>query len=168
LSANQALHAENTERKRAEAEIKRRNQDLAALNMITTTISQSIGLDQILSATLEQAMKVLEMEGGWLQFMDDDGKTLTLVAQRGIPAPVIEEIRTMALDQNLPKKVTDGIQPLQIDQIIETVRNKLDAYRKETITFLQGCPLPRRIMYGRHSGGYQQQLHGLRPTRCSS
>ena len=165
LSANQALHAEITERKRAEAEIKRRNQDLAALNMITTTISQSIGLNQILSATLEQAMKVLEMEGGWLQFMDDDGKTLTLAAQRGIPAPVIEEIRTIALNQNLPEKVTDGIQPLQIDQIMETVRNKLDVYRKETNHILTGVPITSKDNVIGILGGISSSSHELTPNQ---
>ena len=147
LSANQALHAEITERKRAEAEIKRRNQDLAALNMITTTISQSIGLDQILSATLEQAMKVLEMEGGWLQFMDDDGKTLTLAAQRGIPAPVLEEIRTHSTESKFAGKShrrysASSDRP---DHGNGTKQTGCLPERKPTI-FLRGCLLPRRIM----------------------
>lgn len=161
LSTNQALHAEITERKRAEAEIKRRNQDLAALNMITTTISQSIGLNQILSATLEQAMKVLELEGGWLQLMGDDGKTLTLAAQRGIPAPVIEGIRTIDLNRNLPEKFTDGIHPLQIDQIMETVRNKLDAYRKETNHILTGVPITSKDNVIGILGGISSSSHEL-------
>lgn len=165
LSANKALHAEITERKRAEDEIKRRNQDLAALNMITTTISQSIGLDQILSATLEQAMKVLDMEGGWLQFVDDDGKTLTLAAQRGIPAPVIEEIRTIALDQNAGERATDGIQHLQIDQIIETVRDKLDAYRKETNHILTGVPITSKDNVIGILGGISRSTHELTPNQ---
>jgi PAS domain S-box-containing protein len=165
LSANQALHAEITERKRAEAEIKRRNQDLAALNMITTTISQSIGLNQILSATLEQAMKVLEMEGGWLQFMDDNGKTLTLAAQRGIPTPVIEEIRTMALNQNLPEKITDDIQLLQIDQIMAMVRNKLDEYRKETNHILTGVPIRSKDHVIGILGGISSSSHELTPSQ---
>jgi PAS domain S-box-containing protein len=165
LSANQALHAEITERKRAEAEIKRRNEDLAALNMITTTISQSIGLKQILSATLEQAMKVLEMEGGWLQFMDDNGKTLTLAAHRGIPSPVLEEIRTIALNQNLPEKITDGIQPLQIDQIMEMVRNKLDVYRKETNHILTGVPIRSKDHVIGILGGISSSSHELTPNQ---
>jgi PAS domain S-box-containing protein len=141
LSANKTLHTEIIERNRAEAEIKRRNQDLAALNMITTTINQSTGLNQILSATLERAMDVLEMEGGWLQFMDGDGKTLILAAQRGIPEPVVEKIKTIALNNNFPKKATNGIQPLQIDWIMETVRKKLDVYQKETNHTLTGVPI---------------------------
>jgi K+-sensing histidine kinase KdpD len=141
LSANQALHAEIIERKRAETEIKRRNQDLAALNMITTTISHSIGLNQILSATLERATEVLDLEGGWLQFMDDDGKTLTLAAQRGLPEPVIEKISAIVMNKNFPKKFTNGIQPDQIDRIMETMRNNLDVYRTEKNYILTGVPI---------------------------
>jgi len=141
LSANQALHAEIIERKRGEAETKRRNQDLAALNMIATTISQSSGLNQILSATLERALDVLEMEGGWLQFLDDDGKTLTLVAQRGMPEPVIEKINTKALNQNSQEKIATGILPIQIDAIMETVRSQLNVYRKEINYTPTGVPI---------------------------
>ncbi len=160
LSTNQALHAEITERKRAEAEIKRRNKDLAALNMITTTISHSIGLNQILSATLERAMEVLELEGGWLQFMDDDGRTLTLAAQRGIPEPIIEKISAMALIQNLPEKITGSIQPHQIDWIMETIQNNLDVYLKEKNYNLTGVPITLKdnvigILGGISSGSHE-------------
>jgi PAS domain S-box-containing protein len=161
LGANLALHAEITERKRAEDEIKRRNQDLAALNMITTTISHSIGLKQILSATLERAMDVLEMEGGWLQLMDDDEKTLTLAAQRGIPKSVVEKISTIALNQDLPEKVTNDIQPVQFDWVMDTVRDNLDAYWKETNHTLTGVPITSKDKVIGILGGISNSSHEL-------
>ena len=84
LSANQALQAEIAERSRAEAEIQRRNQDLAALNMIATTIGQSVGLEQILNDTLASALQVLEIDGGWVQLLDDDGLTLAAAARHPV------------------------------------------------------------------------------------
>ena len=101
LSANQALQAEIAERRRAEEEIQQRNQDLAALNMIATTIGQSSGLDGILNATLDRAMNVMDMDGGWVQLLDDDGRTLTLAAQRGIPEAAIEKLKRIKVTESI-------------------------------------------------------------------
>ena len=126
LSANQALQAEIAERRRAEGEIQRRNQDLAALNMIATTIGQSIGLDQILNATLDRAMSVMEMDGGWVQILDDEGNTLTLAAQRGIPEPVIEQIKRIKLADGAAARRPETPPSLEIDAILESIRLRIE------------------------------------------
>ena len=68
--------------------------------MIATTIGQSVGLEQILNDTLASALQVLEIDGGWVQLLDDDGLTLTLAADRGIPTPAVEEIKRIQTRRN--------------------------------------------------------------------
>jgi PAS domain S-box-containing protein len=141
LSANRALQAEIAERRRAEEEIQQRNQDLAALNMIATTIGQSIGLDQILNATLDRAMNVMDMDGGWVQLLDDDGRTLTLAAQRGIPEAAIEKIKRIKLAESGSDKGAEGAPVLQIDAVMETVESKMKMAQPDMTFMFTGVPI---------------------------
>jgi PAS domain S-box-containing protein len=83
-----AIQRDITERKRAEAEVKRRNEELAALNAITTTVSQSLDLDQILHDALDEVLQLDMFDGeakGMLFRLDEQEGTLSLAAQRGSP-----------------------------------------------------------------------------------
>ena len=141
LSANRALQAEIAERRRAEEEIQQRNQDLAALNMIATTIGQSSGLDGILNATLDRAMSVMDMDGGWVQLLDDDGRTLTLAAQRGIPEAAIEMLKRIKVTESIMDKGAEGAPVLQIDTVLETVGLKMKTSQSDVTFALTGVPI---------------------------
>ncbi len=141
LNANRALQAEIAERTRAEAEIQRRNQDLAALNMIATTIGQSSGLDQILSATLECALRVMDMDAGWVQLLDDDGKHLTLAAYRGIPEPVAARIKRVRLPVDGAPQRTEASPSLQIGEVLEMVRHMIQSSQPDMAFTLTGVPI---------------------------
>ncbi len=141
VGANLALQAEIIERKRAETEIQRRNQDLAALNMIATTIGQSIGLDQILNATLERAMSVMELDGGWVQLLADDGKTLILAAQHGVPESAVETLQRIRLDDGLLGKNEQAEIFLDMDSILRIVRRKMASQHAVLPMALAGVPI---------------------------
>jgi len=141
LSANQALQAEIAERTRIEEEIQRRNQDLAALNMIATTIGQSIGLDQILNATLDLTLDLLDMDGGWVQLLDDDGLVLKLAAYRGIPESVSEMIKRIRLSENQAGKRPWPAQDLQINDVLEVVRQSMTSSQPGMQFTLTGVPI---------------------------
>ncbi|MCX6029324.1 MAG: PAS domain-containing protein [Chloroflexi bacterium] len=164
LSANQALQAEIAERRRAEEESQRRSQDLAALNMIATTIGQSIGLDQILTATLDRAMKVMDLDGGWVQLLDDDGHTLTLVAQRGIPEPAVEKIQHIKLTQGAGKKA-ETAQVLGIDSILETVGHRMKTSQPEMTFTLTGVPIQAKDKVLGVLGSIRHSPQALSPHR---
>lgn len=83
-----AIQRDITKRKQAEEEIRLRNIELAALNAIASTVSQSLDLDQIINDALDEVLK-LEMlvDGayGMLFLLDENQSTLYLAAQRGAP-----------------------------------------------------------------------------------
>jgi|GEM_PF-721483 len=165
LSANLALQAEIAERRRAEEEIQRRSQDLAALNMIATTIGQSIGLDQILTATLDRAIKVIEIDGGWVQLLDDDGHHLTLAGQQGVPEPVIDRIKRIKLADSLAGKGGEAAPALWIDAILDIVRVKMKAAQPGMAFTLTGVPIQSKDKVLGILGGISHSAEALSANR---
>ncbi len=170
LNANQALQAEIAERKRAEEEIQRRNQDLAALNMIATTIGQSSGLEQILTATLERAIALTDIDGGWVQLLDDDGHTLILAAQHGIPEPASELMKRLNLTRIRSVESSAGARAeagptFRIDDVLEDVRHKIEASRPDTRFTLTGVPIQPKDRVLGILGGISHSSQALSPNR---
>ena len=85
-----------TERKRMEEEIRRRNEELIALNAIATTLGQSLDLDHILKVTLDKVWEVIEIDAGWIQLLDEDAGVLSLVAHRGFSQEMAKEDKTIS------------------------------------------------------------------------
>ncbi len=165
LSANKALQAEITERARVEAEIQRRNQDLAALNMIATTIGQSIGLDQILNATLDNALKVMDMDAGWVQLLDDDGQQLSLAAHRGIPEAAVEKIKHIQLAGVATAQRAEAAAHLQIEEVLATVRLMIQSSQPHAIFTLTGVPIQSKDKVLGVLGCISHRSQALSPNR---
>lgn len=83
-----AIQRDITLRVQAEEKIRQRNKELAALNAITTTVSQSLNLNQILNDSLDEVLQ-LDMFGGAAKGMlfglDEENGRLLLIAHRGAP-----------------------------------------------------------------------------------
>ncbi|VAW42533.1 hypothetical protein MNBD_CHLOROFLEXI01-1465 [hydrothermal vent metagenome] len=83
-----AIQQDITERKQAEVQIKRHNQELAVLNAIATTVNQSLDVEQILNDALDELLQ-LDMFGGMAKGMlfrlNEREGTLSLMAHRGAP-----------------------------------------------------------------------------------
>jgi PAS domain S-box-containing protein len=86
--AIQAIFRDLTKRKRVEKEIRQRNIELAALNAIASTVSQSLNLQKILNDALDDVLQ-LEVLGGEVHGMiflqNELSGELSLAAQRGTP-----------------------------------------------------------------------------------
>lgn len=84
-----AIQRDITQRVQAEEDIRQRNEELATLNAIATTVSQSLDLHQILNDALDEVLK-LDMFGGAAKGMvfglDRENGRLDLIAYRGTPA----------------------------------------------------------------------------------
>ncbi len=69
-----------------------RTRELATLNAIAAVASRSLNLEEILNNALEKILEVLGMELGGAYALDDEGSTLTLLAQHGLPQDFIDRI----------------------------------------------------------------------------
>jgi len=86
--AIQAVFRDLTKRKRVEAEIRQRNIELAALNAIASTVSQSLNLQKILNDALDGVLQLDVLGGevhGMIFLQNELTGQLTLAAQRGAP-----------------------------------------------------------------------------------
>jgi NtrC-family two-component system sensor histidine kinase KinB len=64
-------------------EVKRRIDQLAAINMVAATVSQSLDLDQTLKTALRAVLDVVGAEAGGISLIDDEAQEVVLRAQQG-------------------------------------------------------------------------------------
>jgi len=63
---------------------------LKTINTITTVLTQSLELEQILNDVLDRILDVMDAEAGAVYLLDKEEQGLTLIAHRNLPAEVIE------------------------------------------------------------------------------
>ena len=132
---------EIAERKRMEEEIRRRNEELMALNAIATTLGQSLDLDHILNATLDKVLEVIEIDAGWIQLLDEDAGVLSLVAHRGFSQEMAEETKTVKLGESMTGKVAQSGQSIVVDKVSDAPRFSMETGRWETLHAFAGVPI---------------------------
>ncbi len=91
----QAIARDVTPRKRSEAAIFQRSQELAALNLIASRVNQSLDLDTTLSDALDALMETLSIEFGVIYVVDGDRAVAR--AWRGFGADTAQRATLRAL-----------------------------------------------------------------------
>ena len=66
-----------------DAAVTRRNEDLALINDIASTLTASLQLDEILNKTLALVMNYMKVEAGEIFLLEEDKQTLRMVLHRG-------------------------------------------------------------------------------------
>jgi PAS domain S-box-containing protein len=130
-----------TTRRTALEELKRRNEELRALNAISTAMSQVLGLEEMLDGTLDRLLEVIEIGGGWIQLLDEDGDALSMVTHRGFSPEMIEELRTIKLGESMTGKVAQLGQPIVVGKVSDDPRLTMDTVRREELQFFAGIPI---------------------------
>ena len=102
------IREQSIERALAEQEVRRRNEELIALNTIATTISQAVDLEKMLNAVLGKVMQMVDMDMGQIHLLTDGRDTLSLVAQRGFPQEAELEIQPVKLGEGVIGRVAQS------------------------------------------------------------
>ncbi len=92
-------------RKMAQEELSLRNEELTALNAISTTMSQSLDTEEMLNATLDKLLEVVAIDAGWIQLLDEDGDTLSMVTHRGFSQEMAVETQKVRMGESMTGKV---------------------------------------------------------------
>lgn len=66
------------------AEARRRAEELAALNVVASRLGQTLELEEVLEAAIEEVVRVLGVEGSAVSLVDERAGELTIRAQRGL------------------------------------------------------------------------------------
>lgn len=111
-------HTDITEINRTEAELKRRNRELLALNAIVGSINTSLEVSSVMSDAVEQLREAFGADIVAFYLVDDERRRLQLAGQWGIPPSYVDSLGTLDIDASLagqaiatrsPVYVTDNL-----------------------------------------------------------
>jgi PAS domain S-box-containing protein len=142
------LERAEAERVRAEEEIKQRNRELAALNAITSVVSQSLNLEEILNAGLDKALELMHLNVGGIYLADPARRKLDLVVHRGISKEFFREVESVSVDEKtLEAVMAEGklrrfilsVKAVTKDRV--ELKRILSAMKKEGLSLASGVPV---------------------------
>ncbi|MBM3132027.1 MAG: GAF domain-containing protein [Chloroflexi bacterium] len=98
-------------RKQAEEKVIRRNRELAMLNAIAQTITQSLDLGEILDKALHKIMEMLEIKYTGVYLLDEKAESLNLTVHHGVSDEMAGTVTPISLND---LRLTPLAQPLFI------------------------------------------------------
>lgn len=109
------IHTEISERKQVEEQILRHNMELAALNEISQTISQSLDLHEILNNTADKILEILNINVCAVYLVDKETEHLSLDIHRGVSDEEAKGVSTIEKGKGLLGLVAQSGEPSFID-----------------------------------------------------
>jgi PAS domain S-box-containing protein len=130
--ANEQLNQQIAERTRVEAEIQAlnatlerrvvsRTRDLTALYEVTATINEFIDLQATLDRLLEKTLEIVGSRVGLLHLLDEDGGTLRLAVQQGLPPGLASYLKAQSQENALWDRVMNDNQTLVVPDLLSTI-----------------------------------------------
>jgi nitrate/nitrite-specific signal transduction histidine kinase len=118
-----------------------RTKELAALNDIAATVSQSLDLDEVLDDALEKTLDAIEVEAGGIHLLNEGTGSLTIAAYRGFSLQFVAKINKVQAGEGFPGCVAQSGQPLVIEDISADSRLADLATSKEGFRSMVCVPL---------------------------
>ncbi len=125
---------------KTEEEIRRRNEELMAFNAISSSVSRSLDLEDVLDVAFDQMRERLKAEVVLCYLTEKDEPTLRLTRWSGVEDATAARIREIAIDPRQPPSQAGEWEPLMIDGSMEGDERITDSVRHMHAT-LQGQPL---------------------------
>ncbi len=102
-----------------EREVLRHNRELAVLNTIASVVSRSLDLEEMLPATLETIISLLEMRAGLVCLLDGERGQLTVRAHQGLSATDIQKLSQARwqVGQGIIGRVAESGQPAFVEDL---------------------------------------------------
>ncbi|MBN1811170.1 MAG: PAS domain S-box protein [Anaerolineae bacterium] len=139
--ALQIIARDITKRRWAEEKIKQRNEELTVLNTIAAAVSQTLELQEVLTAALQETMMVLNAEGGIVYLFDEDSQSFVPTIHHGLSPDVLEEMSRFKLGEGLLGQTAQSRHPLFIPDIGRGPKNVTPAAVNAGWRSLVGVPL---------------------------
>jgi GAF domain-containing protein/HAMP domain-containing protein len=136
-----------------------RTRELATLNAIAATVSQSLDLDEILNDALDKTLQAMDIEAGGIYLLDERAGVLTIVAQRGFNPQAVAEIDGLKVGEGFSGRVAQSGQPLVVRDVSTDPRLTRMVVREEGLRSLAIVSLSSK---GRVLGTLFAVTHGYR------
>ena len=95
-------------------QIRRSNEELAVINEIILSVTQSLNLDEILDTVLRRLTEVMGFGSGLISLWNPKTRELELVAWRNIPETLVRQLQGTGLENTLCNHVFKTQQPLLV------------------------------------------------------
>ncbi|MDY7040036.1 MAG: GAF domain-containing protein [Chloroflexota bacterium] len=122
------------------ASLERRNRELAALNAISTAVSHSLDLSEVLDTAVEHTLALFDMESAVVLMVDERAGRLLLRASRGTPSHLSRTLGELKLEESLCGQVVLIGQPLVVRDVAHDPRELAETQRSD-LSFLALTPL---------------------------
>lgn len=135
------LRRDVTDEKQIEASLVRRNQELAILNAITTTVNQSLELEDILDQTMEEMLRLTNVDVGAIFLKETVAGHLELMTQRGLSEESARLAARLGMLDGSCGGVMEAGQVIVIPDLSRYRGKRAESLRQEKLCSLVHVPL---------------------------
>jgi signal transduction histidine kinase/HAMP domain-containing protein len=126
---------------RLEQRVADRTRELATLNAIATTVSQSLDLNEILDSALALTLQTMEIEAGGIYLLDEKTGLLTIGAHYGFSPEFAAKVERLEVGEGFSGRVVESGEPLVVADISSDSRLTWIAAREEGLHSVAVVPL---------------------------
>ncbi len=90
---------------------------LSSLHQISSTISQSLHLNDVLYSAISNVVDVMQVDVGWIFLLDEEAGELKLAVYQGIPKEFADGIDKLRVGEGLSGRVAHSGEPLFIEDV---------------------------------------------------
>lgn len=101
-----------------------RTKELTALNLIASTVNESLDLHEILEDTLAKVLEVMRVEAGAIRTLNEERRTLVLMASRGFQEKFAQDLQEVNLGEFIAGQVGQSGKPIVIENAAEDPRHR--------------------------------------------
>jgi len=130
-----------TERKQAIEQIKRHNRELAILNKITTSVSSTLDLHEILDLALSNVLEIAGLNIGSIYLMDHQAEEVALVTYRGSSEEFAQQVRSFKMGESLTGRVAQSGEPIVVGDLTKDSRVATSLVSEEGIHSFAAIPM---------------------------
>ncbi|MGO9572068.1 MAG: ATP-binding protein [Desulfomonilaceae bacterium] len=129
------------EKKKVEKEIRRKNIELASLNKISSTVSQTLDLKEISNLAISELRKMVGDKAVVIYLIDPKKDELIVAAQEGLSREFLASVKRLGIGEGLTGNVALEQVPMAYDDYTQYPRAIEAAIEKEKIKSLLSVPL---------------------------
>ena len=139
--------------------IKENERNLASLNQISSTISQSLELEQVLNAAIDNVVDIMQVDVAWIFLLNEETRELELSAHRGFSEEFARGIDRLKIGEGFSGMVAKTGKPLFTEDASQDSRLVRDVLIKYNVHSLLAVPLSAK---GEVNGTLDIAMHSYR------
>ncbi|MBI4212933.1 MAG: GAF domain-containing protein [Chloroflexi bacterium] len=122
-------------------EILRRSQELSTLNAVAASVSQSLELQTVMDAALDNVLPLMTADAGGILLWDERGESLEYRAYRGLSDEFVRGVSGLKLGEGIAGRVAASAGPIVVEDIATDERVNREVVRRSGLHAFASTPL---------------------------